>query len=278
MQDVKAVLAARLGSHSNSKPGVLGPASTPAAGDRTQEAPPPSTRSNALDAITRFRRSNTTPCTLPAEPKIQTLEFELPSPREAEKRQLGDKTPCTPQAPKVPAGPRITLLDLNSPPAEPNGSQVGSPTPSSPRSGAHLSPTAPGEHTEEGKLKARALKAIAQDNSEDLQEILAQIPITLVRDWKNKAGTDLLTLAEERKKGKSYSVLAKAMGLVKEEKPERYEEKDSVWVFLPGEVAAVRATVVEEAAEEAQTVLLEFWEGNAPARHVNRRRIWRSEA
>jgi len=55
------------------------------------------------------------------------------------------------------------------------------------------------------------------------------------------------------------------------------EEREAVWVFLPGEVQPHRATVLEDTPEEAEVVLLEYWDGDTPPERVERclvRRMW----
>jgi len=95
--------------------------------------------------------------------------------------------------------------------------------------------------------------------------------------WENRAGKDLLTLSQERGSSCAYSVLAKALGMMKEMKREAYEERETVWVFLHGEVQPRRATVLEDTPEEADDILVEYWDGDAPPEHVQRcmvRRMW----
>ncbi|CAK0817910.1 unnamed protein product, partial [Prorocentrum cordatum] len=88
--------------------------------------------------------------------------------------------------------------------------------------------------------------------------------------WENKAGKDLLTLAQERGSTCVYAMLARALGMVHEVKREAYAEREAVWVFAQGEVQPRRATVVEDTPEEADDVLIEYWDGDAPPEPVER--------
>merc|ERR1740121_1850536 len=133
----------------------------------------------------------------------------------------------------------------------------------------------PAEMGEEDKLKAKALRAVCQDDGAALAEVLETTPIDVVSSWQNRAGTDLLTLSEERGSAQAYSVLAKALGLVREMKRDEFEERETVWVFVQGDVQPRRATVLEDTPEEAETVLLEFWDGDDPPERVERSRVRR---
>lgn len=139
------------------------------------------------------------------------------------------------------------------------------------------SPQPPFANSEADKLKARALRAVVQDDGVALAEVLEATTIDVVAGWHNRAGTDLLTLCEERKSAHAYSVLAKALGMVREMKREQYEERETVWVYIQGDVQPKRATVLEETPEESDTVLIEYWDGDAPPERVERvrvRRMW----
>eukprot|EP00442_Polarella_glacialis_P025672 CAMPEP_0115166904 /NCGR_PEP_ID=MMETSP0227-20121206/74368_1 /TAXON_ID=89957 /ORGANISM="Polarella glacialis, Strain CCMP 1383" /LENGTH=762 /DNA_ID=CAMNT_0002579461 /DNA_START=75 /DNA_END=2365 /DNA_ORIENTATION=+ len=117
---------------------------------------------------------------------------------------------------------------------------------------------------EEEKLKAQALRAVVQDDCASLAEVMLQAHSTIWSRWENKAGKDLLTLAQERGSSSAYSVLAKALGMVKEMKRDTYEERETVWVFVNGDVQPRRATVLEDTPEDAEDVLVEFWDGDSP--------------
>lgn len=130
---------------------------------------------------------------------------------------------------------------------------------------------------EEEKLKARALRAVVQDDFSTLGEVLELAPVDTWSRWENRAGKDLLTLSQERGSSCAYSVLAKALGMMKEMKREAFEERETVWVFLHGEVQPRRATVLEDTPEEADDILVEYWDGCEPPVHVERcmvRRMW----
>ena len=66
---------------------------------------------------------------------------------------------------------------------------------------------------EEEKLKARALRAVVQDDFVTLGEVLNLAPVEKWSKWENKAGKDLLTLSQERGSSSAYSALARALGL-----------------------------------------------------------------
>lgn len=123
---------------------------------------------------------------------------------------------------------------------------------------------------EEDKIKAKALRAVVQDDGETLGSILFTVQVDVWSRWENRAGKDLITLSQERGSATAYSVLAKALGLVKELKREAFEEREAVWVFQPGEVQPRRATVIEDTPEEADEILVEYWDGDQPEEHVER--------
>mmetsp|Transcript_85682 Transcript_85682/g.164938 ORF Transcript_85682/g.164938 Transcript_85682/m.164938 type:complete len:696 (-) Transcript_85682:62-2149(-) len=130
---------------------------------------------------------------------------------------------------------------------------------------------------EEEKLKARALRAVVQDDSATLGEVLNLAPVDKWSRWENKAGKDLLTLSQERGSSSAYSALARALGMLKEAKREAFAERETVWVFITGDVQPRRATVLEDTPEEADQVLVEYWDGDAPPERVDRciiRRMW----
>uniref|UniRef100_A0A7S2MVZ7 Uncharacterized protein n=1 Tax=Alexandrium andersonii TaxID=327968 RepID=A0A7S2MVZ7_9DINO len=108
-------------------------------------------------------------------------------------------------------------------------------------------------------------------------EVLQQTPSDVMSRWQNKAGKDLLTLSEERGSTCAYSLIAKALGMMKEMKRDSFEERESVWVFVRGDVQPRRATVLEDTPEESDDVLLEYWDDDSPAERVERclvRRMW----
>lgn len=142
----------------------------------------------------------------------------------------------------------------------PTGFTVRSPAEGSPDMGL----------TGEDRFKARALRAAVQDDCETLTEVLEIVPTDTWSKWQNKAGQDLLTLSQVRGATSAYAVLAKALGIVHEMKREAYEEREAVWVFLPGDVQPRRATVLEDTPEEVDEVLLEYWDGDAPPERVER--------
>lgn len=130
-------------------------------------------------------------------------------------------------------------------------------------------PSRPGK-ADDAELKTRAFRAVTSDNATVLQEVLDTVPMNVWSDWRNKAGTDLLTLAQERGATQVYSALATALGVITELPREVFEDRETVWVFFPGDVQPRRATVMEDTPEEANEVLVEFWDGDAPPMHADR--------
>jgi len=128
----------------------------------------------------------------------------------------------------------------------------------------HVSPE------EEEKFKARALRAVVKDDCAALSEVLESVPVAQWSKWQNKAGKDLLTLAQDRGSACAETALAKALGMVDEAPKEAFEERQAVWVFLPGEVQPRRATVLEDTPEEDDEVLVEFWDGDDPPERMEK--------
>mmetsp|Transcript_57482 Transcript_57482/g.160018 ORF Transcript_57482/g.160018 Transcript_57482/m.160018 type:complete len:618 (-) Transcript_57482:163-2016(-) len=129
----------------------------------------------------------------------------------------------------------------------------------------------------ESELRAKALRAVAQDDSESLAEVLRVVDTEVWSKWENKAGKDLLTLSQERGSSLAYSLLARGLGVLKELQRQSFEEREAVWVFEVGEVQPRRATIMEDTPEEADDILVEFWDGDAPACRVERclvRKMW----
>jgi len=126
---------------------------------------------------------------------------------------------------------------------------------------------------EEATLKAKALRAVVQDDCAALSEVLDCVALGIWSRWQNKAGKDLITLSEERGSSSAYSELAKALGLVKEVKREAFEERDTIWVFVAGNVQPKRATVLEDTPEEVDEILVEYWDGDDPPERVDRCRV-----
>ena len=57
------------------------------------------------------------------------------------------------------------------------------------------------------RLKTSAFRAVAQDKPDALKSMLEQVPSDLWSEWRNKAGKDLLSLAQERGSSEAYSCL-----------------------------------------------------------------------
>merc|ERR1712007_206871 len=118
--------------------------------------------------------------------------------------------------------------------------------------------------------KSKALRAVAQDDVVTLAEITQSIPVDVWSKWENKACKSLVTLSQERGSVAAYSHLARALGLVKELKRESFEEREAVWVFIRGNVQPQRATVLADTSGEAETIPIEYWDGDEPATTVDR--------
>lgn len=132
--------------------------------------------------------------------------------------------------------------------------------------------TSPAGNTSEpfADLKAKALRAVAQDDAVTLRTILDRVSSGIWSKWENKAGKDLITLSQERGSSLAYSLLARELGVLKELHREVFEEREAVWVFEVGEVQPRRATVLEDTPEEAEEIYVEFWDGDAPPTYVER--------
>jgi hypothetical protein len=127
------------------------------------------------------------------------------------------------------------------------------------------------------KFKAQALRSVVQDKISDLAEVFQAVPVAVWSQWTNKAGKDLLTLSQERGASGAYGMIAKALGILREQKRDSYEEREAVWVFLPGDVQPRRATVLEDTPEDAEEVYLEYWDGEDPPLRIERcmvRKMW----
>jgi len=270
---VQAVLAPRLGLTSN-----------PGACKASKDAPPPtaswatSPAGAAPVALASPRASSSGGPSPKATPGTSLEPSPAGSPRESPRlsRPEGDLDIITRlHRPRVPAPSRaggaasLTLVGLDSPKG------VGSQT-SSPLSTRTSNKTPSGrELSAEDKLKARALRAVVQDDGATLSEVLEQVDVETMKSWHNRAGTDLITLCEERGRGHAYSILARKLGLLVEQKREAFQERDTVWVFLKGDVQAKQATVLEDTPEEADQVLLQLWDGEAEQEYVDRSQVRR---
>jgi hypothetical protein len=128
------------------------------------------------------------------------------------------------------------------------------------------------------ELKAKATRSVVRNDALTLSEVLALVPSSVWSAWKNKAGTDLLALSEERGSNKCYAVLAKGLGLVTEVELSPLEENETVWVFTSGDVTPRRATVLRAPAGSDDEVLLQFWDGDDEAQLTPRCTVQKSEA
>lgn len=133
---------------------------------------------------------------------------------------------------------------------------------------AQKTSNAPAGKDTDGRLKA--FRAVVQDDCDALMEALQDLQSEVWSAWTNKAGKTLITLSEERGSSRAYAVLARELGMLKEPPRETFEDRESVWVFEAGEVQPRRATVLEETSEELDEILVEFWDGDAPACRVER--------
>jgi len=130
---------------------------------------------------------------------------------------------------------------------------------------------------EEAELQKKAFRAVVQNEIVALSEVIGRLDVECWSKWENKAGKDLLTLSQERGSSAAYSVLAKALGMVQELKRDTFEERETVWIFKQGEVQPLRATVLEDTPEDADDILIEYWDGDDPPCRVERclvRKMW----
>merc|ERR1719355_203731 len=97
------------------------------------------------------------------------------------------------------------------------------------------------------ELRSRAFRATVQNDANALGEVLESVPMELWSKWQNKAGRDLLTLAEERGSSAAYCILARGLGLIQERKQEAFKEHEAVWVLESGQIQPRRATILEDA-------------------------------
>jgi hypothetical protein len=120
--------------------------------------------------------------------------------------------------------------------------------------------------------RSKALRAVVQNDPVVIVQVLDAVHVDIWARWENKAGKDLLTLSLERGSTDVYPVLAKALGLLKEQKREVFEERETVWVMFNGEVQPHRATVIEDTPEEEDEILVEFWDDppETPPKKVHR--------
>jgi len=131
--------------------------------------------------------------------------------------------------------------------------------------GASMSPKAPEAVDDEELMWRQAgFRAVVQNDTAKLQEVLGKVPQEVWSTWQNKAGKDLITLAQERGSSAAYAVMARAMGLIQERKHAKLEAGDSLWVMVPGDMQPRRATAVKAASEDDEEVLVEYWDGDAP--------------
>jgi len=83
----------------------------------------------------------------------------------------------------------------------------------------------------EENFKAKAMRAVVKDDCAALSEVLDSVPVALWSTWHNKAGKDLLMLSQERGSACAETVLAKALGLVREIQKEAFEERQQCVSF-----------------------------------------------
>jgi len=129
---------------------------------------------------------------------------------------------------------------------------------------------------EEAQLKQKALRAVVADDVVTLSGVIDRLPVEVWYAWRNKGGKDLVTLSEERGATCAYSVLAKALGWLKEQKREVFEEREAVWVMVKGDLQPRQATVMEDTPEEADHILVEYWDDNDPPSYAERALVLKS--
>eukprot|EP00929_Paragymnodinium_shiwhaense_P032326 TRINITY_DN17937_c0_g1_i3.p1 TRINITY_DN17937_c0_g1~~TRINITY_DN17937_c0_g1_i3.p1 ORF type:complete len:786 (+),score=217.90 TRINITY_DN17937_c0_g1_i3:158-2515(+) len=131
---------------------------------------------------------------------------------------------------------------------------------------------------QEAKLRPMMFKAVVQDDAQTLSEAIEQVSVEEWSVWKNKADKDLLELADERGSSEAYSVLARALGIVVDAKKDTFEEQECVWVFSEESMQPVRATILEDADETVDDILVEMWDDDAPPMRITRSLIHKSYA
>jgi len=205
-------------------------------------------------------------------PKILTAANEA-------RRTLQVATPETLIGPTSP--PRVTTPNVAPWPAETRGSAISrfadsSGSPCS-HAAADTSLASPGNAEGEIALRLQAFRAVVKDDAKELNNILNGLSLDVWSSWQNKAGKDLLTLAQERGATGSYAVIGKVLGILQERKCEAFEERETVWVLVPGEVQARHGTVVEDAPADGDgEVLIEFWDRPGPPQKVDRAQVLRA--
>jgi len=160
--------------------------------------------------------------------------------------------------------------EVSGPSDEGVAASAGAAREESPPPQARLSTISDFSADEERALQSSAQGAVVRDDAEALKAILDRVDVDVWSQWTNKAGKDLLTLSEERGSTTAYSFLASALGILTEQRRETFEERETVWVFFPGEVQARRATILEDTAEENDEIHVEMWEGSAGTQMVER--------
>jgi hypothetical protein len=121
--------------------------------------------------------------------------------------------------------------------------------------------------SDDAAARTQAFRATVQNDVKALCQVLESVPQEVWSTWQNKAGRDLLTLAEERGSSGAYCVLARALGMIQERRQETFKESESVWVLELGQVQPRRASILEDCEEHTEDVLLEYWDGcEAPCR------------
>lgn len=123
---------------------------------------------------------------------------------------------------------------------------------------------------EQTKLKAKAMRAVVQNDAAVLESVLEDVPLEIWCLWQNKAGKTLLELADERGSSEATASILKAQGVLEEQKRDTFEEREDVWVYNVGDVQPSRAVVLEDVDEHAKQILIEYWNGNDPPCYVDR--------
>merc|ERR1719330_363307 len=124
---------------------------------------------------------------------------------------------------------------------------------------------------EETKLRLAAFRAVVKDDIETLGDIIHEkVPLDIWKNWMNKGGKDLLTLSEERGSSAAYSMLARALGLMKNRRRSSFCEREFVWVMLAGDIQPRQATVLEDVSDEANQICIEFWDDDSEPMWVDR--------
>jgi hypothetical protein len=127
------------------------------------------------------------------------------------------------------------------------------------------------------RLQTVAQRAVAHDDAPALNAVIDRVPVAIWSRWTNKAGVDLITLAESRGSSAAYAVLGTALGLISQQVREAFAEDETVWIYFPGNVQPKQATVKEDTSPDSNEVLVEIWDEDGDPRRVDRAIVFKSQ-